>query len=53
MEPSPNGFTWRNNILSMGKLRSNWNNGKISIGMNRKIKPKESLPSYTKKEMVI
>lgn len=34
MEPSPTGFTWRNNILSMGKLRKQWNDGKIFIGMN-------------------
>jgi hypothetical protein len=33
MEPSPTGFTWRNNILSMEKLRQRWNEGKIYIGM--------------------
>lgn len=37
MEPSPStGFTWRNNILSMQKLRQQWNEGKIWIGMNKK-----------------
>lgn len=34
MDPKPNGFTWRNNILSMDKLRKQWNEGKIFIGMN-------------------
>lgn len=34
MEPAKGGFTWRNNILSMGTLRDRWNEGKISIGMN-------------------
>jgi len=33
MEPTPSGFTWRSNILSMGKLREKWNEGKIFIGM--------------------
>lgn len=33
MEPSPTGFTWRNNILSMSKLRIRWNEGKIFVGM--------------------
>jgi len=41
MEPTSSGFTWRNNILSMKKLREKWNDGKIFIGMN---KPKERLP---------
>jgi hypothetical protein len=36
MEPSATGFTWRNNILSMEKLRLRWNEGKIYIGMNGK-----------------
>lgn len=43
MEPSPrNGFTWRNNILSMQKLRKQWNDGNISIGMNKKGKSKNN-----------
>jgi hypothetical protein len=35
MPPNNGGFTWRNNILSMGKLRERWNEGKIYIGMNQ------------------
>lgn len=36
MEPrGNNGFTWRNNILSMSKLRLRWNEGKIFLGMNK------------------
>jgi len=53
MEPQKGGFTWRNNILSMKKLRYHWNEGNIAIGMNQKIKPKEKLPVYKKREMVI
>lgn len=34
MPPRPNGFTWRDNILSMDKLRVQWNEGKVYIGMN-------------------
>lgn len=44
MEPGPTGFTWRNNILSMGKLRERWNEGKIFIGMNHANKPKNQKP---------
>lgn len=34
MEPKgASGFTWRDNILSMGALRQRWNEGKIYIGM--------------------
>lgn len=36
MEPTPTGFTWRNNILSMGKLRERWNEGKIYVGMSER-----------------
>jgi len=35
MQPSKSGFTWRNNILSMGTLRRQWNEGNIYIGMNK------------------
>jgi uncharacterized protein YdaU (DUF1376 family) len=42
MAPSATGFTWRNNILSMEKLRLRWNEGKIFIGMNKANKPKQS-----------
>jgi hypothetical protein len=35
MEPTKTGFSWRDNILSMGTLRQRWNEGKISIGMTR------------------
>jgi uncharacterized protein with gpF-like domain len=35
MQPSPSGFTWADNILSMGKLREKWNEGKIFVGMNK------------------
>ncbi|MCP3683901.1 MAG: DUF1376 domain-containing protein [bacterium] len=35
MQPSPSGFTWKNNILSMHTLRKKWNDGKIAIGMNK------------------
>lgn len=35
MEPNARGFTWRDNILSMGKLRSQWNEGKIYVGMGK------------------
>ncbi|MFA5166835.1 MAG: hypothetical protein WC449_06120 [Candidatus Paceibacterota bacterium] len=34
MPPRPNGFTWRDNILSMDSLRLRWNEGKIYIGIN-------------------
>ncbi len=33
MEPTPSGFTWRSNILSMDKLRQRWQQGKIFVGM--------------------
>jgi hypothetical protein len=33
---SRTGFTWKNNVLSMGALRERWNEGKIWIGMNKK-----------------
>jgi hypothetical protein len=46
MEPSLSGFTWRNQILSMGKLREKWNEGKISIGMNKINKPQIGRPLY-------
>lgn len=36
MAPTKSGFTWANNILSMDKLRKQWNDGKIYIGMNKK-----------------
>jgi hypothetical protein len=36
MEPSPTGFTWRDQIRSMSKLREKWNEGKIYIGMTKK-----------------
>jgi len=36
MEPNAGGFTWRNNILSMQKLRERWNEGKIWLGMNKR-----------------
>jgi len=42
MEPQKGGFTWRNNILSMKKLRYHWNEGNIAIGMNSKSKEKKS-----------
>lgn len=35
MPPSPSGFTWRDNILSMSKLRQRWNEGKIYLGMTK------------------
>jgi hypothetical protein len=35
MVPTASGFTWRNNILSMGTLRQRWNEGKIYVGMNK------------------
>ena len=35
MPVSPSGFTWANNILSMGTLREKWNQGKIFLGMNK------------------
>ena len=38
MQPSPSGFSWANNILSMGKFREKWDEGKIFIGMNKIIK---------------
>lgn len=28
-KPAPNGFVWRTNILSVGKLRKVWNEGKL------------------------
>lgn len=28
-QPGPTGFLWRKNILSMGKLRKQWNDGKL------------------------
>lgn len=34
MPKNKSGFTWANNILSMDKLREQWNDGKIYIGMN-------------------
>jgi hypothetical protein len=36
MPKTPSGFTWADNILSMDKLRKQWNDGKIYIGMNKK-----------------
>lgn len=33
MPPSKTGFTWADNILSMDKLRKQWNDGKIYLGM--------------------
>lgn len=39
MEPTYSGFTWRNQILSMSKLRDRWNEGKIFLGMNKLNKP--------------
>jgi hypothetical protein len=39
MEPTSSGFSWRDNILSMGTLRERWNEGKISIGMNKNRTP--------------
>lgn len=39
MEPTASGFSWRDNILSMGTIRERWNEGKISIGMNSQRKP--------------
>ena len=42
MPPNPQtGFTWRDNIRSMDKLRHQWNDGKIYIGMNNKNKIKQ------------
>lgn len=38
MTPNKNGFTWANNILSPEKLRKQWNEGKIYIGMNNKLR---------------
>ena len=36
MEPrGANNFTWRKQIKSMSKLRLQWNNGNICIGMNK------------------
>lgn len=37
MPPRGNGFTWRDNILSMETCRQRWNEGKIYIGMNKNI----------------
>lgn len=36
MPPRSNGFTWADQIRSMGKLRQHWNDGKIFIGMTQK-----------------
>ena len=41
MPPTASGFSWRDQILSMETLREKWNDGKISIGMNRG-EPKKS-----------
>jgi hypothetical protein len=49
MQPSPTGFTWRNNILSMGTLREKWNEGKIFIGMTKKPEKKR----LTGKDLII
>jgi len=46
MPPSPSGFTWANNILSMGKLRQRWNEGKIYIGMTKGSKPQSEGVEY-------
>ena len=48
MEPTSSGFTWRNNILSMGKLREKWNEGKIFIGMTKKT---AKAPKYGRQEV--
>jgi hypothetical protein len=39
----PSGFTWRDNILSMGTLRERWNEGKIFLGMNAAKKAKRGI----------
>jgi len=49
MEPGPTGFTWRNNILSMGKLRERWNEGKIYVGMNKMAKTQTPKPEFERK----
>lgn len=41
MEKTKSGFTWADNILSMGTLRKQWNTGKVWIGMNKKAKKDE------------
>jgi hypothetical protein len=51
METSLSGFTWRNQILSMGKLREKWNEGRISIGMNKINKPQIGRPLYGRQEV--
>lgn len=38
MLPTASGFSWRDNILSMAKLRERWNEGKIYIGMTKPAK---------------
>lgn len=35
MPPTNKGFTWADNILSPEKLRKQWNDGNIYIGMNK------------------
>jgi hypothetical protein len=44
MTPRPNGFTWRDNILSMDSLRLRWNEGKVYIGMNNNGKQHIDIP---------